>query len=283
MKHIAYRHFGLGVAPWAGHQATADVARVEMAVQAAVATGAMIAVVGPAGAGKTHAVRAALEGVEATVVTPLRLDKERLRIGDVLMAIITQVSEETPRPSAEARTGQVRRLLWDARRPVLLIEEAHALHPRTISALKRLRELAAGRGRAELAVILVGQADPTARIGEARLRTSAMTLGGLTREEALAALGRLGDALDGEARERLAESERARNWLELQRLADECLAAAMAEGAERVGGEIAARVLGGRTARAAAGAEGGAAPRPGAVAAVLGGGARNGAARAAAG
>ncbi len=274
MKHIAYQHFHLGAAPWAAHQETADAVRVAMAVQAAVAAGAMVAIVGRRGLGKTHALWAAIDAVDCAVVTPLRLDRERLRIGDVLLAVVAQLSEETPRASAEARTGQARRLLRAARRPVLVIDEAHDLHPRTVRSLKRLRELVAGRGQRAtlLPVILVGQSDPVERIAEVALRTDTMHLGGLTQEEAITALERLGDAIDAPARAELARSERARCWLELQTLTDECLAAAMAEGAERVTAGVVRRVLG-RSAppEDAAGPKAGPAVRPGAVAAVLGG------------
>ena len=191
--------------------------------------GGSLAISGPRGSGKTHAVWRALEACGATVVEPIRLDRERLTLADVLAAIVRDLSGERPRHSNEARAGQARRLLRSAGGAVaLLIDDAHALHHNTIRGLKRLRELGArGRRQGALAIILTGQADATRPVPEVGLRSARLALAGLARREIVEAL-RLawGDTVDAAAAERIAEDPRAVNWLDLQALARDCLAAA---------------------------------------------------------
>ena len=271
MRQLIYRHFGLPADPWQGHCETADAQRVGWAVEAALAGGALVAVAGPRGTGKTHALWRALAGHDCQVVEPLRLDRERMTIADITAAIVTQLSDETPRHSGEARAGQALRLLRAAERPALVIDEAHLLHHQTVRALKRLRELGGRGSRAGLLpVALAGQADPTARVPEVALRTDLLTLSGLTRKEAAEALRQaMGGAFEAEAVAALAKSPAARNWLDLIRLADDCLALAQAEGAKRVDAALAQRALGkgaGRQAEASLPE----APRDGQVAGILG-------------
>ena len=270
MKYLIYQHFGLASDPWPPQEATADARRVSLTVAAAVAEGGMVAIVGQRGVGKSHALWSALGGIDCSIVEPLRLDRERLHIGDIVSAIVTQLSDESPRHSAEARAGQARRMLRAARgkrRPALVIDEAHALHHHTLRALKRLRELGArGKRGALLPVILVGQSDPTARVAEVGLRTDTLTLSGLSPAEASAAVtATLGSVMTPEAVELLAGDARARNWLELQSLVDECLSAAMVAGEQQVDTARVRRVLGdtGPQARLPE------APAPGRVAAAL--------------
>ncbi len=240
--------FGLPADPWARHQQTADAARIDALVRAAVDARALAQVVGPRGGGKTSAVRATLADLDAEVVEPLRLDPERLRALDITAAIVRQLSSETPRQSAEARSVQARRLLGraSAKRPVaLVIDDAHELHPSTLRALKRLREWA-WQGRWPLVgVLLVGQTDRAAAVPEVGLRSSTVELAGLTEAEAGEALeAALGAALAADARELLAGSPWARGWLDLQRLADECLLEAQAQGETVVTASCARAVLG---------------------------------------
>ena len=270
MKQLIYEHFGLGINPWPQHQTTADARRIDLALSAALGGSAMVSIVGQRGIGKTHGVHQALaDGATCTLIEPLRLDKENLHIGDIQRAIVTCLSDESPRHSGEARAGQVRRLLRDATAPLLLIDEAHCLHHQTLRSLKRLRELTLrGRNTRLLSIVLLGQYDPTARISEVALRTDTVPLGGLTKAEAGAALkSALGTAAEPAAITAIAGSEQARNWLDLQRLTDDCLAIAMAAGEKTLTAAHAQQVLGGpapATGKVAA-------PAPGAVAEALGG------------
>lgn len=235
--NVLTRHaFGLQADPWSQlNMRTADVTRTALLVGAAVNYQAMIWVLGPRGVGKSHAVRTALAAGDAPLIEPLRLDRERLTLGDIQTAIVRDLSSETPRHSGEARSAQVRRLLGTAgRKPVLVIDEAHALHHMTVRGLKRLRELS-WRGRDKLlGVVLVGQRDSAAHVAEVALRSDRMTLAGLTTDEAADALVRALNAdtvrIRPGAAQALSQSDRARNWLDLQALADECMAEAVARG-----------------------------------------------------
>ena len=254
MDLLIREHFGLAPDAWEDLDLpTADAARVEKLVRAAVRARAFVSVLGPRGSGKTHAVRAALHETEAQVIEPWRLDRERLHLGDLQVALVRELSDETPRRSGEARSGQVRRLLDAAaeERPLLLlIDDSHCLHSQTLRGLKRLRELGAWRRhrkKVRLGIILVGQTDRTERIAEVGLRSGRLWLAGLSKAEAGAALGRALNRrkkrIEPAACKALARSPRARGWLDLQALADECLAEALARGEDTITPEGAAAVL----------------------------------------
>ena len=271
MDLLIREHFGLAPDPWEDLDLrTADAARVAKLVRAAVSARAFVSILGPRGSGKTHAVRAALQDTGAQVVEAWRVDRERLHLGDLQVALVRELSDETARRSGEARSGQVRRLLDAAaedRPPLLLIDDSHCLHSQTVRGLKRLRELGAWRRKRKvrLAIILVGQTDRTERVAEVGLRSGRMWLAGLSRAEADTALDRvLAKRIEPAARKALARSPRARGWLDLQALADECLAEALARGEDTITPEGAAAVLRGTAqGRASAPApEPAASPRP---------------------
>ena len=277
MKSIIYHHFGLPADPWERHQKTADAHRIGLAVQSAFKGGALVEIVGQRGSGKTHAAWQALTALDATVIEPLRLDKENLHIGDIQRAIIETLGDETPRHSAEARAGQVRRLLVAAgnQGAVLLIDESHCLHHQTLRALKRLRELGArGKRKSLLPIILLGQRAATASAAEVALRTHTLTLAGLTRAEAEAAIkATLGAAVESAAAKAIAASPAAGNWLELERACDDALTIAMADGETRLTAATVRKVLGADPGAEPAAATG-TAPAPGQVAEALGNGGR---------
>lgn len=238
MDILIRQHFGLPAEPWKGlHLATADLDRTGVLARAAAADQSMVQIVGPRGSGKTHAVLHALAGVGAGIVHVQRLDRERTHMGDVATAIVEQLSDERVRHSGEARTGQVRRLLGQARRPlVVIVDDAHVLHYRTLCGLKRLRELSwAGRKPPLAGVVLCGQKDRCAALPEVGLRTSTFTVGGLTTEEAETALQRVcGRVLEVGAIQRLAAATPGRVWLELQDSVDLALTIAAARGEAKV-------------------------------------------------
>lgn len=248
MKLIHRQQVGLPADPWAaiGHHPTADSTRVALAVQAAVEARALVSVLGPRGAGKTCALRAALAAHDGVrVVEPLRLDRERLHLGDVASAIVRELSDEAPRRSGEARAHQVRRILGGASRVggrvVLVIDDAHCLHGQTVRGLKRLRELSWIGRSPLLGVVLVGQRDAAARAPEVGLRGDALWLAGLTVPEAASAIRAVarqasGAALlDDEAVAHLAANQRARTWLDLAALMDDCWSRVVATGTRPLG------------------------------------------------
>ena len=243
--------WGLPPDPWPETE-TADFARIRSLVRAAAAARAWVSVHGPRGAGKTHAVRAALRGVGGVqVAEPLRLDRERLHLGDLQRALVRDLSDESPRCSGEARSAQARRLLGAAGRgpAVLWIDDAHLLHHRTVVGLKRLRELSwRGRPAPLLGVVLTGQHDRTADLAEARLRSDRLRLSGLSRGEAraAAAAGLNGDGrrrIDDAALDALAAAPAARWWLDLRALAVDCLAEALRAGDAAVTADTVRAVL----------------------------------------
>ena len=270
MKQIIYHHFGLGRNPWAAYHATADAQRVGIAVAAALDGSAMVAISGARGSGKTYAVWRELESSSCTVIEPLRLDREQLHIGDIMVAIISTLSDESPRHSAEARAAQALRMLRVARQPLLLIDEAHLLHHSTVRALKRLREMGTrGSHRRMLPILLLGQADPTARVAEARLRTEAVALSGLTTAEVRTALTPFRKVLESAAVAAIATREDARNWLDLQRLVDAVLAHMMHGGLTRATAAVVAAALDGEGDDAVGPSRPASAPPSGRVAGLL--------------
>ena len=246
MDVLIRQRFGLSPGPRDDVE-TADAVRTKALVRAAAQGGLLVSIAGRRGAGKTRAVRMALASLSARVVEPLRLDRERLHLGDVQDAIVAQLSEERPRRSGEARSGQVRRILGRSRGPVLLwIDDAHVIHPSTLRGLKRLLELTWQGAGPLLGIVLTGQRDRTEGAPEVGLRASRLHLEGLLPTEAARAIGaELGEAVEGAAATILASSARARNWLDLGGLLDECLLAAASRGDRTVTVEVAAQVLGG--------------------------------------
>ena len=255
MKTLHRKRLGLAADPWAGfHLETADTARITLAVEAAAEARLFVSVLGARGAGKTHAVRRALQRVpKVRIVEPLRLRRECLHVGDIESAIVRELApNEAPRRSGEARSVQVRRLLGQGARDVrivLVIDDAHMLHHATLRALKRLRELTWLGVAPLLGIVLVGQADRAEAVAEVGLRSDRLWLGGLLPEDAAAALERALNRRSGQkivapdAIVALAASPRARNWLDLAALVDDCLAEAAARGEDRITRDAALSVL----------------------------------------
>ena len=249
MRLLNRQQFGLAPDLWRRLNAdTADALRIRRLLTASVAARALVSIIGPRGTGKTHALGQALArqpGVQ--VVTPLRLARDKLHIGDIETAVIRDLSDVTPRRAAEMRSRQVRQVLGEACRhgeTVLVIDDAHLLHHQTLRALKRLRELAWLRVCPLLTVILVGQQSRTDHIPEVGLRSDTLTLAGLSAPEARQVLGEaLGEQLEPTAADTLSAAARARNWLDLQALADECIAVALARGERRITPATVAAVL----------------------------------------
>ena len=254
MNVLIRTRFGVAVDPWAEYLATADAVRAGHLVQAALGSKLLVSIAGARGAGKTRAVRGALGGGAAQLVEPLRLDREKLHMGDIQAALVRELApEETLRRSGEARSGQTRRILGGAaaKGPVLLwIDDAHLLHHSTLRGLKRLREITWRGVGPLLGIVLTGQTDRVSAIPEVGLRSDRMTFAGLTAGEAeraiVRALGELVSRADAVA---LATSPRARNWLDLSALIDACLVGAAARGEDRVTNGCVVAVLGTRTSK----------------------------------
>ena len=107
-----------------------------------------VALVGPVGSGKTIVLKRVMEKMDpkrdpSFAVSSLRcLDKEEATSYSIMEALIKDFSSETPLRSREGRARQIGSLLVkmvnNRQKPVLIIDEAHALNYRTLRALKRL-------------------------------------------------------------------------------------------------------------------------------------------------
>lgn len=133
-----------------------------------------MAVIGESGAGKSTLALHFLDKLERSkskvlVIAPKAFEKEKLTADHISEAIIAACSQESPRRSKEARAAQVERILQNSSRSgykhVLLIEEAHKLHPATLKNLKGFWELRLGMQKL-LAVVLIGQPELGTRLDE---------------------------------------------------------------------------------------------------------------------
>lgn len=241
MDILTRRRFGLAPRLWRGHLDTADSRRAAVLAGAAAAAQAFVSVIGRSGTGKTTAVLQALRQAGAAIVAPCRPDLPRLHMGDILVALIGDLSQETAYRSGEHRARQARRILGTAtEQAVLVIDDAHDLNASTLRALKHLWELGF-RGRTPLlGIVLLSETDRTGRVPSVDRRVSKLRFTGLDAAEAAAALrSACGDVLDAAAVERLAAAPQACNWRDLGELVDEALREAAARG-ERTVSEAAA-------------------------------------------
>lgn len=134
----------------------------------------MIALVGEIGAGKTtlfHDLTRQQKDVQMVYVRSL--DKERLRIGNIIDAMIYDLSIENPRRNQEARARQLARIVGDItvnqnRKINVVIENAHRLHGNTITALKELREMTYDGHTQMFGIVLIGWSSLISKIERLR-------------------------------------------------------------------------------------------------------------------
>jgi type II secretory pathway predicted ATPase ExeA len=225
---------------------TADVVRTRRIMSLAVKQRAMVSLVGARGFGKTTAIQAALEDVDAFVVTLQTPDKDRIVISDIEKALIMNLSEamtgtvEPCKRTKEVRARQIRRILGEASdvKPVILVlEEAHRMFGQTLRSLKTFREMT-WKGNAPLfTVIMVGQYDPLKKrhVDEVRLRSSSVTMKGLTDREVLAYVdATVGDRFEASAVVALARLDGSRMYLDLQEILINLMASALQRGKKLV-------------------------------------------------
>jgi len=139
---------------------------IEAAMLDAARHGGFLAVIGEVGSGKSVMRRKVVEQLrrdgDTLVIFPQTIDKTRLTAAGICDAVIMDISNEKCRVKLEDKSRQVQRLLMDRAksgyRHVLMIEEAHDLHVRTLKYLKRFYELEDGY-RKLLGIILIGQTE----------------------------------------------------------------------------------------------------------------------------
>ncbi len=216
--------YGLRKIPFPSvYMQTADSLKIGRLLGMAMSAKRTIAVVGDRGIGKTWAIEAALKGKDCHIVHCERNNKERMLIDDIERDLISALGNgENPRRMGQARGSQIRRVVGEAARQkpvVLLIEEAHRLHPSTLRSLKSLLEKDWMGVRPLLTPVLIGQYDPLSKEGvsEVRLRSDTVQMHGLSAAEAKEYITQtVGRHFDPEAAEATSRLEQARNYLELQ-------------------------------------------------------------------
>ena len=157
------RHYGLARdLEWAGYYETEHHRQICREVRAAILAGRLIAVSGIIGCGKTALLRhlqadLAREG-KVLVVKSLAVEQERTTVATLMKALFYDLlpEGEVRVPKIEKRERELSALFRKRRKPVaLFVDEAHNLHPKTLTGLKRLMEVIAdGGGR--LSVVLAG-------------------------------------------------------------------------------------------------------------------------------
>jgi type II secretory pathway predicted ATPase ExeA len=159
-------HFGL-TRPFdrAGNFETEHQTALVREVCATVQTGRLVVVSGLVGSGKTHLLRRIEDQLaragKVSVAKSLAVDKQRTSLPSLIEALFYDLSPgdraqvKIPK-QPERRERELRDLMKKAKRPiVLIVDEAHDLHAKTLTGLKRLMEVVADAG-VLLSVLLVG-------------------------------------------------------------------------------------------------------------------------------
>lgn len=246
MNRTILRHFGLdrGLGRYRGDQHDRRLRDLRDAVEARE----MTAVIGPFGTGKTELIELVQREMPAAEFVWVNApDKERLRVGHVMSAIVEQVSGETPRRSAQALASQLARTLGERVQPphfrrqvVAVIDNAHRLTAQTLMAIKDLRELRYNGHRPLFSVVLIGHPkllNTLERYGEVFYRCDVLELspeaGWMDKSERTAYLeAKFGPAIEPVARVRIAAL--ARTPLTIDRLVSQMMGDAYAAGFEVV-------------------------------------------------
>ena len=157
------RHYGLvRELEWAGYYETEHHRQTCREVRAAILACRLIAVSGVVGSGKTALMRHLQADLarenKVLVAKSLAVEQERTTVVTLIEALFYDLSPEgeVRLPKIEKRERELGALIRKRRKPVaLFIDEAHNLHPKTLTGLKRLMEVIAdGNGR--LSVVLAG-------------------------------------------------------------------------------------------------------------------------------
>ena len=159
-------HFGL-TRPFhgAGNYETEHQRALVREVCAVVQTGRLVVVAGLVGSGKTHLLTRIEEELgrsgKIAVAKSLAVDKRHTSLPSLIEAMFYDLTPgdrskvKIPK-QPERRERELRDLMRKNKHPVVLIvDEAHELHHKTLTGFKRLMEMAAGAG-VILSVLLIG-------------------------------------------------------------------------------------------------------------------------------
>jgi type II secretory pathway predicted ATPase ExeA len=224
-------------------------------VYAVVQTARLVVVAGLVGSGKTHLLTRIEEELgrsnRIAVAKSLAVDKRRTSLPSLIEAMFYDLTPgdrskiKIPK-QPERRERELRDLMRKNKHPVVLIvDEAHELHHKTLTGFKRLMELAAGAG-VVLSVLLIG--NPKLRNG---YRTTTFEFEGVSghRREFIAWLLKAcvedginpADIMDADAIDLLAE--RLRTALQIEMHLTLAFEHAFRLGEKRVSAEIVEQVL----------------------------------------
>lgn len=157
-------YYGLQCEPIdAGYFETDHHEQIHRDLKAAIQNGRLIALTAVIGSGKTllmRRLRATLEKESKVMVArSLSLDKTKLTASLLDAALFYDLSTEKTVKipgDSEKRARELQALFRKAKKPVaLFIDDAHDLHPKTLTSLKRLFELATD-GKGKISIVLIG-------------------------------------------------------------------------------------------------------------------------------
>lgn len=155
---------------------TSNYLQAEEFIKKIVTGNRMGAIIGDKGTGKTFSKRKILGALEEKKgeyvivdVVPMREDDRC--IPQIMSAMIRDIAGENPRRDVEARRRQLRRILGDTdRKIVLVMDEAQDLHKSTLRGIKKLHELGFGMRDRLFSVILLGHPSLRDKISDDELR-----------------------------------------------------------------------------------------------------------------
>jgi len=176
----------------AGYFETENFKQVLLDLKSAIKSGHLIALTGIVGCGKTATSRRIREELkkenEIIVSTNIAVDKEKVSLGTLIFALFSDINTEKnfkiPK-KLEIRERYLTDLVRRRKKPVaLFIDEAHDLHHKTLTGLKRLIEVIQ-EGGSTLSIILIGH--PRLKVNlenpnleEIGARTTLLSLKGIT-------------------------------------------------------------------------------------------------------
>jgi type II secretory pathway predicted ATPase ExeA len=158
------RQYGLARPPVdVGYFETEHHAQMARDLRNAIGGGRLIALTAIIGSGKTvlsRRMRDELDREGKIIVSrALTVEKAKITVSLLIAALFYDLSTEktvTISSQSERRERDLQELFRKAKRPVaLFIDDAHDLHPKTLTALKRLVELVV-EGGGQLSVVLIG-------------------------------------------------------------------------------------------------------------------------------
>lgn len=169
---------------------TSNFIATEKFIKETIGRNGFSAVIGEKGTGKSHTMRQVIGAYEQkggySVITITPMDEKVKNITQIMSAMIEDISGESPRRDVEARRRQLRRILGDSTKKIILsVDEAQDLHKSTLRGLKKIHELGFGTKDKLFSILLFGQESLKDRISDDELkpRIRRQLMKGLTDKE----------------------------------------------------------------------------------------------------